>query len=417
MTDERRTTPTSAVAASPGKRAVRLALLRAVGAATAPLVPKATRTPPARVLVIRPDHLGDALFTTPALRALREALPGAEIIALVGPWATAVYGRNPNLDRVLPCRFPGFAEQPQPHALAPYTLLRCTAAEVRHLDCDVALDLRYDFWWGALLAQAARIPVRIGYAVPECAPFLSLALPYERGRHEVAQNLGLVAALAAGDGAGRQRWLAEVVTRARLEFPLTDGERQAATAFLAEVGGRGRPIVAIHPGTRGLAKLWTVAGWAGVADALSARLGATVLLTGSTAEDTLCTQIAAQMHKRAFVLAGRTTLGELAALFARCTLVLGVDSGPLHFAAAAGVPTVHLYGPSDHVAFAPFGDPARHAVVRAGLACSPCHKLDWPSQVMPEHDCMRAIAPADVLAAAERVLAGVNASDRDERAW
>jgi heptosyltransferase-2/heptosyltransferase-3 len=278
------------------------------------------------------------------------------------------------------------------------------ASRLRREGFDLAINLRFDFWWGALLAQTAGIPARLGYATPECRPFLTHPAPHVHGRHEAAQNLGLIAELAQPDSASRALWLTERLESARLEFPLRPEERAAALKLLGPYASTQRPLVAIHPGTRGLAKLWHAEGWAAVGDGLAERFETTVLLTGTRAEGDLCAAIAQRMRAPAIVLAGNTSLGELVALFAQCALVLGVDSGPLHLAVAAGVPTVHLYGPSDHVAFAPFGDHARHRVVRSGLECSPCHRLDWSLAEMAEHDCMRGIGPDAVLAAAEGAL-------------
>ncbi len=393
------------------RQAARLLLLRALAALTAPFRrPRARRQPPARILVLRPDHLGDALFTTPALRALREAFPAATVTCLVGPWATAVYGRLSECDRLVECKCPGFTPHGKRSPWEPYTLLWRTARLLRSHEFDLVLNLRFDFWWGALLAHAAGIPERIGYDVPECVPFLTRPVPYRRGRHEVAQNLRLVAEVAA-DSAERERWLEARLAGARLAFPLADAEKQAAAKLLAALGAQGRPVVAIHPGTRGRAKLWSAEGWAAVADGLSERLGAVVVLTGGEGERELCAAVRRRMARPATVVAGQTTLGELVAFFAHCALVLGVDSGPLHLAVAAGVPTVHLYGPSDHVAFGPFGDPNRHVVVRAGVHCSPCHRFTWSLDSEHEHDCMRAITPAAVLQAAERALATTAARD------
>lgn len=384
---------------------VRLQLLRLVGLLTRRLVPsRPLPRSPRRVLVIRPDHIGDGLFTTPALRALREAFPEAEITCLVGPWAAMVYKRNPNVDRVSELPFPGFGPVRKRHLLEPYVLLWQTARYLRTEGYDLALNLRFDFWWGALLAHVAGIPARVGFGVPECAPFLSEKVAYATGRHEAVQNLALVEVLAAGSAQSGD-WLAWATRSARLAFPVTQVEI-AAVSSLCEGFGLGlRPLVAIHPGTRGLAKLWTPDGWAVVGDALAERLGAQVVVTGSAVERDLCAEVAGRMRAPAFDLAGRTTLGELVVLFGHCQLVLGVDSGPLHLAVAAGVPTVHLYGPSDHLAFAPFGDPALHAVVRSGRECSPCQVLDLPAEAMGEHPCLREIEPAKVLAAAAAVLA------------
>ncbi|MDA8218142.1 MAG: glycosyltransferase family 9 protein, partial [Dehalococcoidales bacterium] len=327
-----------------GRHAFRLLFLRILGLVTAPLVP--TRGQPldaARVLVIRPDHLGDALFTSPALRALRQILPASEITCLVGPWAASVYRRYPYADKVVECEFPAFSGRAKGSPWRPYSVLLATAKELRAEQYDLALNLRFDFWWGALLAHDAAVPLRLGYAQPECRPFLNRPVGYEPGRHEVAQNLKLVGALVADDPLERARWLEAALAGARLDFPLTDAEREAAVAILETVGGSGRPIVAIHPGTRGRAKLWTADGWAAVGDALVAGLGATVIITGSGDESGLCAEVAGRMKHEVAVIAGRTTVGELVALFERCSLVLGVDSGPLHMAVAAGTPTVHLF--------------------------------------------------------------------------
>ena len=134
-----------------------------------------------RILVIRPDHLGDLLFATPALHHLREALPGAHITALVGPWGLPVLDGNPGADQILTCTFPGFARQPKESLWAPYSLLIREARKLRGR-FDVALNLRFDFWWGALLAYWAGIPVRMGYDMAESRPFLTRHVPYLPGR-------------------------------------------------------------------------------------------------------------------------------------------------------------------------------------------------------------------------------------------
>ena len=160
-----------------------------------------TKSPPSAprsILLIRPDHLGDMLFLTPALHALRCALPSARITILAGPWSSEVIRDNPDLDAVETCAFPGFERRPKGSALAPYRLLQETARRLRAGAYDTAVVLRFDHWWGAWLAAAAGIPRRIGYDLPETRPFLTQALPYLTGRHEVVQNATLLAALAPG---------------------------------------------------------------------------------------------------------------------------------------------------------------------------------------------------------------------------
>jgi ADP-heptose:LPS heptosyltransferase len=396
---------------------VRLALLRGLAATTRPVLGRGRPTgEPSRLLVIRPDHIGDLLFATPALRALRAAYPRAHIAALVGPWGADIVRRSSFLDETLTCDFPWFSRRPKTSSLEPYHLLWAEARRLRSLGFDLALNLRFDFWWGALLAYLAGIPRRVGYDMAECRPFLTAAVPYTPGRHEVRQNLSLVEYVAGG-GDGTQ---AGGPGQPPLDFPLSDEERAFARQWLAAHGMVEGEAVAIHPGAGAAVKLWPVERWAAVADALAWRHGCRILLTGSTSERSLVEAISAGMRAQPLQVIGETTLGQLAALFAACRLVLGVDSGPLHLAVAVGAPTVHLCGPVDPALFGPWGDPARprrsgglgkpaHAVVPAQYfdqPCQrrPCNRLDYAPAELPAHPCMATITVEQMLEAVERVL-------------
>lgn len=400
------------------RQRLRLALLRSwAGRYPAALSPSAI--PPQRILVIRPDHLGDLLFATPALHLLRRQFPAAQITALVGPWGEPVLANNRDLDQVLACPFPGFTRQPKDSLLAPYRLLQGQAQRLRPMQFDLALILRFDHWWGAWLAAAAGIARRAGYAVPEVQPFLTQPLAYLPGRHEVVQNLALVLATTdgdvdgedegrsaggallagggrAGDGMAGEGW--------RLRFEATAADEEAAERLLAPLAGAGR-LVAVHPGSGAAVKRWPAENWAALAGELARRYAAQVVFTGSAGEASLIEPILAalsdqhSLSPRPISLAGQTSLGALAALYRRCALVIGPDSGPLHLAVAMGAATVHLYGPVDRRTFGPWGSPRRQRVVASTWACAPCNRLDWPAAALAEHGCLRDIALEQVLAA------------------
>ena len=342
------------------------------------------------ILLIRPDHLGDMLFLTPALRALRQALPEARLVLLAGPWSAGVVAGNGDLDEVMLCSFPGFERNGKRSALAPYRLLLKTAGELRGR-FDIAVVLRFDHWWGAWLAAAAGIPRRIGYAWPETCPFLTEALPYRPGRHEVQQNAALLEALAPGVEAGL----------GSTQYAVRPEDRAWAAERLGQLG---RPRVAIHPGAGAAVKQWPVDCWAAVGRGLVEAKQASIVLTGGPAERGLAAGVAAQMQAPAHDLAGQTTLGQLAAIYQQCDLVLGSDSGPLHLAVAVDAPTVHLYGPVPVAKFGPWGPAERHLVLRSPFTCAPCDRLDWPVEALPLHGCMAAIPPEHVLAAALKLL-------------
>jgi len=396
------------------KHFFRLLLLRLLAALARPLV---RRTPSAinSVLYIKPDHLGDLLLATPVLAALRQRLPNARVTALVGPWSRMVLQRNPDVDLLLTCPFPGFERRPAGvrsqesgvrswprifiarlrSLFTPYVTLLRYALLLRAGRYDLAIIGRDDHWWGAALALLAGVPCRVGFAVPECQPFLTNALPWNPRAHVTDQGLELIQALSA------QCSMLNAQFRAR--FDPAQADITWANDWIAAHGLADAPLVLLHPGTGGPAKLWFAERWAAVADALQAD-GARLVLTGGPDELALVAEVAAHMQSVVLALAGQTSVGQLAALMQRATLVLGVDSGPLHLAAAQGVPTIHLYGPGDAGRFGPWGDGARHVVLRAELWCSPCGEFAACPRGLARPECMELIAVARVVERARALL-------------
>lgn len=374
------------------RQKARLALLRIAGSIGRRGAAGAAA--PRRILLMRPDHLGDVLFCTPALRALRLAWPAAHITALVGPWGAGIVQHNANIDALRTLPFPGFTRQRGQPLWAPYRMLWREAQRLRDERFDLALVLRFDHWWGAWLAQLAGIPQRIGYAVPECQPFLTQAVPYQVGRHEVLQNLRLV---EAATGRGNE-------LPADLHFPVTETAHHWVQTWRAAAGLSARPVAAIHPGAGAPVKLWPAPAWAAVIDGLRRR-GLAVVLTGSREEAGLADDIARLAGGTVHNLAGQTDLDQLAALFRQSQLVVGLDSGPMHLAVAVGTATVHLYGPVAAQTFGPWGDATRHRVITSDWDCIPCNRLDYGADELPMHPCVRAIEARAVLEAVDEVMA------------
>ena len=362
------------------RRATRLALLRLAAPALAGLgsLARRRREPgrAPRILLIRPDHLGDVLLASPAEAVLREALPEAEVDWLVGPWAAEMARRAGASGRVMMLDFPGFTRRPKRNLVEPYMLLYDEPLRLRAEQYDAALILRPDHWWGAMLAALAGIPRRFGYAVDECTPFLTDSLPDPSGHAALASLfLARLAALRLG---GRPI-PNDVVVPPR--FTLTDGERSWAAGRVGRPGRSARrrwPLIAIHPGAGAALKSWPAERWAQVADALQRQADAEIVLTGGPDERRLIEQIAGRLDPRPATLAGETTLGQLAALFALCDLVIGGDSGPLHLAGTVGAATVRLYGPTDPAEFGPWPPTDHHVALAADLPCQPCRALVSP---------------------------------------
>ncbi len=400
-------------------RTVILALLRVFGLPGAMKAAHRARTAvntsgAPRILLIRPDHLGDLVLTTPVLYALKLHLPEATITMMVGPWSSEVVARHPAIDRLIPCPFPGFQRTPQ-KPLAPYILLFNVAQQLRRGHYDLAINLRPDFWWGAALLYLAQIPQRIGYAIAPGTPFLTRALPFSPPEHATVSNLRLVSAALEVLG---QPPLEKPLTPERypLQFIPTAEEHQWVIVRLAQADiSSDTPIVIIHPGTGASVKLWRVEAWSAIASALPGLLTTSppprIILTGSTGERPMLAEIAQGMQEKTSpaLLLTDMTVGQLAALLQRACLVLGVDSGPLHLAVAQGTPTLHIFGPTDPRIFGPWGKAERHVVVASthrcpDCPCIPCGRLDFRPEELPKHPCVRLIPEQQVEAAIAAII-------------
>jgi len=349
-----------------------------------------------RVLLIRPDHLGDLLLTTPAIAHLRAALPTAHLALLVGPWNAEAAAHLPGADEVLTLPFPYFDRQPKPGPLAPYELLRAEADRLLGMGFDTAVVFRQDHWWGAALAARSGIPRRVGWAQPEALSSLTHAVEHPP-EHEAARALMLAEAFTG----------VAVAVSPPMHFQPSAHDRERATAWLA-ASGVGERFVVIHPGSGGMVKLWPAERWGAVADALRAQYGVAVIVTGSPAEADLVHQVCSSCRTAAAEPLTGVDVGQLAATLERAAVVLGPDSGVLHLAESVGTGTVRLFGPAPVARFGPWQASRRHQVVLSPLACVACGRLDFPAEALADHPCVRAITQSQVLEAANAALAAAS---------
>lgn len=349
-----------------------------------------------RILLIRPDHLGDVLLTTPAIRALRAARPDSEVHALIGPWSAEVLGAYPDIDLVLTLDFPGFTRAAKQNVQSPYQLALTTANRLRRIGYSSVVILRPDHWWGALVAKLAGIPVRVGYDLPQVSSYLTERIPHEQ-QHAVRQNARLVA-----------RWTGLLADSAlEYRYPVKAEDSAFVEGYLEEWGVTERDkLICIHAGSGTAVKQWPAERWSKVADTLADQLDGRIVLTGGDHELGTALKIAEGMSHQPIIMAGDTRIGQLAALFGRAILTLGPDSGPLHLAAAVGSATVTLFGPADPVEFGPWGPAGRHALLTSDIGCRPCRILDWSADNPDYHPCVREITVARVLEAARTVSQG-----------
>ena len=315
--------------------------------------------------------------------------------------------------------FPGFTREAAPALWAPYAQLLRQARRLARWRVDAAINFRPDFWWGAALLALAGIPVRVGYNLAPGATALTHRVslpPAPEHAARLALRLAATASRAMGaPGFAPAPWQPEAHP---VIFPLDDADRAWAREWLERAGlpGAARPLL-VHPGAGAPVKRWTATAWARVIERLAAELDAPVVVAGAAAEAGVAAAITQAVRAPAYVLsfAEDAPLTRYAALLASARLVLGVDSGPLHLAAAVGTPTVRLFGPTDPAVFGPWGPAGRHAVVRsAALPCMPCGRLDYPDAELPAHPCVRLIHPNLVVNAARTLLGQEDAAESSD---
>ncbi|MFO7607723.1 MAG: glycosyltransferase family 9 protein [Candidatus Krumholzibacteriia bacterium] len=342
-------------------------------------------TPPRRIrriLLIRRRALGDALVTMPAVLAVHRAWPEAAVDLVVDrPFAPLLE------DLAAPLRV--LAWPPPPGV----SWLR----QLRAGRYDLVID-----WLGnprtAMWTALSGAPLRVGYDLPRRRWAYNVLVPRNRvGGREVRafageafldplRALGLVPppwqpGFARGRTGGLGRELGPTYRRWRQDWD----------------PARRRPVAVIMSATWP-AKAWPAAHVIALVAQLAAA-GREPLVVSGPGDGDLEATLRAGLAPDLF--APPTTLGELADLLSCCRLLVATDCGARHLAAALGVPTVTLFGPTDPGGWNP-ASPA-HVSLRTGVECSPCNLTRCP---VPGHPCLDGLDPATVLAAAERLLAG-----------
>lgn len=298
-----------------------------------------------RIAVLRALFVGDFLCAEPALRALKSRFPKAEITLIGLPWAEQFIQRYRCIDRFLP--FPGcegIAEVPyQPAATEAFL------AKAQTMHFDVAIQMHGSGPASNDFVAALGAPVSLGYA-PSGRPCpLSKSVTYPGDRvHEVRKWLGLVAHLGA-------------TSAPRPELPVLPAEQAEAQALLAPLE-RGRPIVALHAGSRDPARRWPPERFAALADQLWDTEDCQIVLTGSREDAETNALVCRACRAPVLDLTGQTSLGTLAALLERVDLLVTNDSGPSHIAWARHIPSVILFGPTEPARWAPL-DKILHQVI------------------------------------------------------
>ena len=354
---------------------------------------------PDSVLVVVTRRIGDVLLATPLIRSLKRAWPATAVDAIVFSGTEGVLAANPDLRRVIavPAR-PG---------------------KLWHLRFLLGLWHRYDIALSLLTVDRPSL-----YAF--VAGRRSIGLQFAKGKGEVRRrlldqwmpfdNLNIHTVpmhLALADAIGIPRTGDVVVS-------WTAEEEKQAGALLGTDGAR--PLAVLHLFPKFNYKKWHREGWLALARWLDAR-GFRLALTGSNDPEELAyvADIARSLPQGTINAAGRLTLGASACLVSRTRLYVGPDTGMTHVAAALGIPTAAIFGPTNPVKWAPWprghsphANPWRRCgsqrvgnvalIQGASEACVPCNLEGCDRHIGSYSDCLQNLPAATVIEAVAALL-------------
>jgi heptosyltransferase-2 len=327
----------------------------------------------AKILIVAPNWIGDALLAQPLFARLRKKLAGVVIDALAPPWTAPVLRRMPEIDDVIEAPF----DHGELKLFARWRLGRRLRA--RRYDQAIVLPNTFK---SALAPFFAGIPLRTGFVGESRYGLLNLV--HDLDEKKLPLMAERYAQLAEKPG-----------TKPALPLPQTRLRIDAANLVL-DLGRlgltRAKPVVAFCPGAEyGPSKRWPARHFAALAKKLAA-LGYAVWLFGSGKDRAIGHEIAVASEGAAINLCGRTDLASAIDLLSLAEVVVSNDSGLMHVAAGLGRPVVALYGSSSPEHTPPLARAFR--IVRTGIECSPCFARECP---LGHFKCMNELAPERVM--------------------
>lgn len=305
--------------------------------------------------MVKPSSLGDIVHALPVLDALNRTFPQAKIDWVVAKGFEALLDHHPMINRLWIIHKDRWKN---------LRALSQTAAEIRSLfqalrmeRFDLVLDLQ-GLLRSGLITNATKAPVRVGFAEAREGSRLFYTHTVKGGRdiHAVDRYLKIASAIGCDT--------------APVVFPLP---LLKDTDAVSRIKAESDVYAILVPGARWATKRWPAERFAALAAALPVRS----IVIGSRADAETGLLIERHSQGKARSLAGETTLPELISLTRGARLVVTNDSGPMHIAAALGIPTIALFGPTNPVRTGPYGSSS--LVLTPDLPCAPCYKKTCPS--------------------------------------
>jgi len=335
---------------------------------------------PMKVLIIEPNWLGDVLFTTPAIRAVREKYKDVYISVIVHARCLPILEDNPNINEIIVLK--------NVRGLKGFFAKIKLIPRLKSKSFDIAF-LFHRSMTRALMCVLAGIPERIGYHTRKRFFLLTRRIiPQWPEAHRVEYFLDVTRA-------------ADIDTDNRdYEFFIKSEVEKQIVSILNDSGiSEGEPYFSINPGGNWPPKRWPKENFAKLADELADMYNTKVIITGAEKDVALGEDIKNLCNSKPINLCGKTTLKELAAISRRAKAVISNDTGPMHISVSQKTPTVALFGPTHPDITGPYGS-SQYVVVKKDIGCPvPCY-----DKTCNDYRCMKAITVDDVMEAVASVI-------------
>jgi lipopolysaccharide heptosyltransferase II len=324
------------------------------------------------ILVININWLGDAVFSTPVFKALKDNYPQARIVCLCPPSVKRVLEFCPWVDEII------ILDERKTHfwPWAKWSLIR----QLRNRRFDAAFLLHRSAS-RAMIALLAGIPLRIGY----CKKEWLLTHPVEFN-HEGIHRSDVYLKVVEGYGLKVKDRFCQLTLKAQ------DSKELNELLWLKGIENY-ESIIVLHTGGNWELKRWPAPLFSYLIQCISERFKAKVVLSGAQGDREYCLAINEQAGRKGIVVAGETSLGESLALYKRAKVVVSSDSGPLHLAHSVGANVIGIFGPTRSEITGPRGI-GKAEILFNDVGCNkaPCYHLSCSNNV-----CMQSVTVEDVL--------------------
>lgn len=349
-----------------------------------------------RILVISLHRIGDVLFTTPAIRALKEKFPKAKLTVWVKSRGRAVLENNPHVDEILV--FDNISVARGFENINHFDIKSRLefVSELRTRKFDLVVDL-VGTWGTNIYSFLSGAPLRFGFDNHGFGFLLSKSTSLVAGRHLKENYLDVIRTMGItpkGDN---------------LEMKLSLSEKEFAEKFMIDNNLSSKNfLVGLHPGAGWATKRWPPANFGQLANLLVTETDAKIVLFGNKEEEKLAKEMLGQMKTKPIIIFGKLSLREMTAVVSKCHLFLGNDTGPTYIAEALKVPVGVFFGPTNPVYSAPRG--TKCVIIRKMVECSPVdlhqYCFDEPGVLcrLGTHECMNSISAEEAFEALKPIL-------------